>query len=55
MAGGADDYDAVNVAQLKELSSKLTQEATNSKLSSGKILLLTQQLMIMELRQILLI
>ena len=36
MAGGADDYDAVNVAQLKELSSKLTQEATNSKLSSGK-------------------
>lgn len=36
VAGGADDYDAVNVAQLKELSSKLTQEATNSKLSSGK-------------------
>lgn len=36
VAGGADDYDAVNVAQLKALSSKLTQEATDSKLSSGK-------------------
>ena len=36
VAGGADDYDAVNVAQLKALSNKLTQDATDSKLSSGK-------------------
>ena len=36
VAGGADDYDAVNVAQLKALSNKLTQDAADSKLSSGK-------------------
>ncbi len=36
VAGGADDYDAVNVAQLKALSNKLTQDADDSKLSSGK-------------------
>ena len=36
VAGGADDYDAVNVAQLKALSTKLTQDAADSKLSSGK-------------------
>ena len=36
VAGGADDHDAVNVAQLKALSNKLTQDAADSKLSSGK-------------------
>lgn len=36
VAGGADDYDAVNVAQLKALSTKMTQDATDGKLSSGK-------------------
>ena len=32
VAGGADDYDAVNVAQLKALSTKLTQDATEGQL-----------------------